>query len=447
MNNSEDVTGKRETEMSETPTQAAEKPTQNSGRIHYIDGIRAFAALAVVVLHILQMRGLRLETAGVIPGFDYSGALTSGIVSDVIRVLISLFLNFGTLAVKLFIVISGYTIMISVVKSKDGLPKGGIIGYMKRRIKRIWPPYYAALAISILVILVIPGMSTMTFNRYHDIALPLTTEAVVSHALFIHTWFPQYAQTINTPMWSIAVEEQIYILFPLVLLPFWRRRQGLMMIVSSMVIGWGLMLFLPLEIYHSTRAWFLILFALGATGVSINLSDRPSDKMLREKVPWGPLGIGLLIAWFVAAKIVPKVLGLEDAASSMRIEAFTDVLFGGAWMAFLVHFTEVWKRGIPKRSLLAVFDSKPAVSLGLFSYSIYLMHVPIISVLTMVLMRLGIDGELLYILNFVIGFPLAIGLTYLFHLVFERPFMPQAVKKTPVAASGFQPANQSATGT
>ena len=433
--------------MSETVLQAAEPVAKKkSPRIHYIDGIRAFAALSVVVLHILQMRGLRLETAGIIPGFDYSGALTSGVFSDIIRVLISLFLNFGTLAVKLFIVISGYTIMISVVKSKEGMPKGGIVGYFKRRIKRIWPPYYAALAISILIILVIPGMNELSFNRYHDVALPLTPEAVVSHALFIHTWFPQYAQTINTPMWSIAVEEQIYILFPLVLLPFWRRRQGLLMIVSAMVVGWGPMLFLPLEVYHSTRAWFLILFALGATGVSLNFSDRPREMELRKKIPWGPLGIGLLGLWFVASKIVPKLLGIDDDGSLMRMEAFTDILFGGAWMAFLVHLTEVWKRGIPKRSFLAVFNSRPAVSIGLFSYSIYLMHVPIISVLAMVLMRMGVDGELLYVLLFVIGFPLAIGLTYLFHVVFERPFMPQAAKKEPVTASGFQPANQSATG-
>ncbi|MBE0689258.1 MAG: hypothetical protein IH587_03945 [Anaerolineae bacterium] len=93
-----------------------------------------------------------------------------------------------------------------------------------------------------------------------------------------------------------------------------------------------------------------------------------------------------------------------------------------------------------------MFNSRPAVSIGLFSYSIYLMHVPIISVLAMVLMRMGVDGELLYVLLFVIGFPLAIVLTYLFHIVFERPFMPQAAKKEPVTASGFQPANQSATG-
>ncbi|MCL4248373.1 MAG: acyltransferase [Anaerolineae bacterium] len=432
--------------MAEATTHAAEPPTKNNGRIHYIDGVRAFAALAVVVLHILQMRGLRLETAGVIPGFDYSGALTDGAVSDILRIMIAVFLNLGTLAVKVFIVISGYTIMISVVKSKDGMPKGGLKGYMQRRIKRIWPPYYAALAISILIILLIPGMNELSFNRYHDVALPLSLEAVVSHALFIHTWFPQYAQTINTPMWSIAVEEQIYILFPLVLLPFWRSRNSLFMLLSAMVVGWLPMLFLPLETYHSTRAWFLILFALGATGVSINFSNRPQEIKLRERIPWAPLGIGLLGAWFVATKIAPRLLGIDDTHSLMRLEAFTDILFGGAWMAFFIHLTEVWKVGIPKRSFLAVFNSRPAVTLGLFSYSIYLMHVPILSVLTMVLMRMGVDGELLYILLFVIGFPLAIGLTYLFHLAFERPFMPQAAKQLPAAASGFQPANQSATG-
>ncbi|MBE0689063.1 MAG: acyltransferase, partial [Anaerolineae bacterium] len=272
--------------MPETIKAAGESASKN-GRIHYIDGIRAFGALAVVVVHILQMRGLRLETAGVIPGFDYSGALGSGVVGDIIRMTFPVFLNLGSLALKLFIVVSGYTIMFPVVKSKDGLPKGGIKGYVQRRIKRIWPPYYAALAISILIILVVPGMNELTFNRYHDIALPLTPDAVLTHVFFIHTWFPQYAQTINTPMWSIAVEEQIYILFPLVLLPFWRNRNSLLMIGSAMVVAWLPMLFLPLETYHSTRAWFLILFAFGAAGISLNFSNRPREMWLRKKIPWG----------------------------------------------------------------------------------------------------------------------------------------------------------------
>jgi len=423
------------------PTGAAPQAANKNGRIHYIDGIRAFGALAVVIVHILQMRGLRLETAGVIPGFDYSGALGSGLGADLIRMVFPIFLNLGSLALKLFIVVSGYTIMFPVVKSKDGLPKGGIKGYIQRRIKRIWPPYYAALAISILVILLIPGMNTLTFNRYHDIALPLSPEAVLTHALFIHTWFPQYAQTINTPMWSIAVEEQIYILFPLVLLPFWRHRNSVLMIVSAMVVAWVPMLVLPLEVYHSTRAWFLILFAFGAAGISLNYSNRPREMMLRKKMPWGWLAIGLLGAWFIAAKVAPKLLGFDDPASLMRLEAFTDVLFGGAAMSFLVHSTEVWKVGIPKWSIVGILNWKPAVRLGLFSYSLYLLHVPILSMLTVLLLNMGFDGELFYVVLFITGIPLAIGLTYLFHIVFERPFMPQAAQKSSSARPTLQPAN------
>ncbi|MCA9903759.1 MAG: acyltransferase [Anaerolineae bacterium] len=427
-----------------TSTPAPAQSSAKNGRIHYIDGIRAFGALAVVIVHILQMRGLRLETAGIIPGFDYSGALGDGLGADLIRMAFPIFLNLGSLALKLFIVVSGYTIMFPVVKSLDGLPKGGIKGYVKRRVRRIWPPYYAALAISILIILIVPGMNTLTYNRYHDIALPLTPEAILTHAFFIHTWFPQYAQTINTPMWSIAVEEQIYILFPLVLLPFWRNRNSALMIISAMVVAWLPMLFLPLETYHSTRAWFLILFAFGAAGVSINFSDRPREMALRKKIPWGWLSIGLMGLWFAAAKIAPKLIGLDDTASLMRLEAFSDVFFGGAAMAFLIHSTEVWKVGIPKWSIVGVLNWRPAVKLGLFSYSVYLMHVPLLSLMTMVLVQMGLGGEMFYVVLLVIGIPLVIGLTYLFHLIFERPFMPQAARHAPPPQPNLRPAKSAA---
>jgi peptidoglycan/LPS O-acetylase OafA/YrhL len=413
--------------MASTPPQLT--PTR-SERIHYIDGIRAFAALSVVVLHILQMRGLRLETTGLIPGFDYSGGLTDGLISNLIGMLTTVFLNLGTMAVELFIVISGYTIMMSIVRSKDGLPKGGIRGYMKRRIRRIWPPYYAALLLSIAVIVLVPGMRELSFDRYHDIQLPLTAENIASHALFIHNWIPDHSLKINAPLWTIAVEEQIYLLFPFVLLPFWRRMQGGLMIASAAVVGFLPMLFLPFEVYHASHMWYLVLFSLGATGVSINFSNRPRESIARERVPWGLAGILVLGVWFGITKLGSRLLGLDDDML-FRLEPLTDIIFGGAMACFLVHLTETWKRGKPRVSFLAVFDSRPAVTLGIFSYSIYLMHAPVLSVFTQFLRGMGIDGEPLYIVLLVVGIPLAVAATYLFHLVFERPFMPQGARQLP----------------
>jgi peptidoglycan/LPS O-acetylase OafA/YrhL len=413
--------------MASTPPQLT--PTRGD-RIHYIDGIRAFAALAVVVLHVLQMRGLRLETTGLIPGFDYSGSLTESLFSDLIRMLTTVFLNVGTMAVELFIVISGYTIMMSIVRSKDGLPKGGIRGYMKRRIKRIWPPYYAALIISIAIILFVPGMGTPFNNRYHDLHLPLTLENAATHALFIHNWFPEHSLKINAPLWTIAVEEQIYLLFPFVLLPFWRRMQGGLMIVSAAVIGFLPMLVLPYEVYHSSHLWYLVLFSLGATGVSINFSGRPRESIVRDRVPWALVGVIILGIWLGITKLSGRLLGLSDD-TLFRLEPLTDIVFGGAMACFMVHLTETWKRGKPRLSFLAVFDSRPAVMLGIFSYSIYLMHAPVLALTTRFLRGLGIDGEPLYVFLIVLGIPLVIIVTYAFHLVFERPFMPPGARKLP----------------
>jgi peptidoglycan/LPS O-acetylase OafA/YrhL len=376
------------------------------------------------------MRGLRLENLGLPLNFDYSGGLTDNLFSDIVHVLTALFLNVGTLAVELFIVISGYTIMMSIVRSKDGLPKGGVRGYMKRRIKRIWPPYYAALILSIAIILLVPGMGEPSNDRYHDLHLPLTFENVLTHALFIHNWVPSHSLQINAPLWTIAVEEQIYLLFPFLLLPFWRRQQGGRMIVSAMLIGWLPMLVLPFEVYHSSHVWYLILFALGATGVSINFSNRPREALVRNRVPWGLAGVAILVIWVGITKVAPRLLGLGDSFAH-NTEPVTDVIFGGAMACFLVHLTETWKRGKPRFSFLAVFDSRPAIRLGVFSYSIYLMHAPVLSLLTQFLRSAGIDNEALYVLLLMVGVPLVIAVTYLFHLIFERPFMPQAARQIP----------------
>jgi peptidoglycan/LPS O-acetylase OafA/YrhL len=62
--------------------------------------------------------------------------------------------------------------------------------------------------------------------------------------------------------------------------------------------------------------------------------------------------------------------------------------------------------------------------LGTFSYSLYLMHVPVLTVVTLVGISLGITSIPAYLFMVAVGIPLALIFTYLFHLIFERPFMP-----------------------
>jgi peptidoglycan/LPS O-acetylase OafA/YrhL len=394
-------------------------------RVEYIDGLRAVAALLVVVLHTIQMRGYDLHAAITLPAdlvpSDSGLGQLIWLVYETLGVA-------GLWAVKVFIVISGYTLMMSAAKSVDGQPKGGLRGYFQRRIRRIWPPYYAALALSLAIIFFLPGMN-VEFGGYHDQTIPVTPAGVLTHLTFTHTFDPSVSSQINTPLWTIAVEEQIYILFPFLLLPLWRRFHTLSMIAGAALVPLVVWLVLPYANFLETRAWFMVLFAMGAVGASINFSRRAQDQRWRERLPWLLIAAGSMVIWAVLKFVLPRLLGANTPAGYIT-DPVTDPFFGVAIAALLVRWTELWRRGVPKFSVLAVLDSRPLVFLGVFSYSLYLMHAPFLSVLTQAFRSLGINGDMFFVLMLVVGMPLVVIATYGFHLIFEKPFMPAAAKQS-----------------
>lgn len=384
-------------------------------------------------------------------GYDLHAVITlpadlvpsTSALGQVIRLIYETIGTAGLWAVKIFIVISGYTLMMSAAKSVDGQPKGGLRGYFQRRIRRIWPPYYAALAVSLAIIFFVPGMNE-EFGSYHDQTIPVTPAGVLTHLTFTHTFDPSVSSQINTPLWTIAVEEQIYILFPFLLLPLWRRFHTLSMIVGAALVPLLVWLVVPYANFLEMRPWFMVLFAVGAVGASISFSSRAQDKRWRERVPWLLVAGAGMVVWAGLKFALPRLLG-ANAPAGYITDPVTDTFFAVAIAALLVRWTELWRRGIPKFSVLAVLDSRPLVFLGVFSYSLYLMHAPILSVLTQAFRSLSINGDLFFVLILAVGIPLVVIASYGFHLIFEKPFMPAAAKKLQprrpaVAEAGVKPA-------
>ncbi len=404
-------------------TTAHVKAEKKGGRIDYIDGIRALAALAVVFLHAFQMRGYGLESVvplapDLVPSDTTLGTLLA-LLYDVGG-------SLGLYAVKVFIVISGYTLMLGAAKSADGMPKGGLKGYFKRRIRRIWPPYYAALGLSLAIIFLLPGMNT-EFGGYLDQHIPVTWDGVVAHLFFLQNLTPEWSFQINMPLWTIAVEEQIYIIFPFLLLPLWRRYPSFVLVAAAVVVPLAGALLLPYVNFLEIRPWFLILFGFGAWGASISFSKRPQDMRWLERVPWVPVAIGFLVVWAGLKVALPRLLG-ANAPAGYITDPVTDPFLAGAVASMLVHWTAVWKRGIPKYSIVALLNSRLLVKIGIFSYSLYLMHAPFQTVLTNILRSWGVNNDLFFILMLVPGIPIIVGMAYVFHIVFERPFMPPAAR-------------------
>jgi len=87
-------------------------------------------------------------------------------------------------------------------------------------------------------------------------------------------------------------------------------------------------------------------------------------------------------------------------------------------------------------ALLRFLASRRMVALGLFSYSLYLIHEPILRVLAVWLHQVVASPVLVMVLEAVIGVPLVVALAFAFSLVFERPFRSSSTPAVPAGSSG-----------
>ncbi|MEO8391910.1 MAG: acyltransferase [Chloroflexota bacterium] len=386
--------------------------TSSRIRIDYLDSLRGLAALSVVFLHCFEMLGMGLTQ---IMGIPTDARLTGSAIDRLLTTFYWTVVRQGSWAVDLFIVLSGYSLMLAVARSSDGKPSGGVIAYFKRRIRRIWPPYYAALIISILLILLIPALNTKSGGIW-DLAIPITPASVVSHFLFIHYLNPDWFNGINPPLWTIGIEETIYVLFPLLFLPFWRRFGSLGMVLVGLVLSAAICIAFPVLI--GARPWYLALFALGATGASIGFSSR--ERSWQYRLPWLKIGVVALVVFVAFIELSQRVdfhLGnLEWPLSSFVLDV--------GIVCLLIHYTEQWKQGSSFTFVLKVLHMPPLTWLGKFSYSLYLIHAPIVALVAVLCRRLGLYSLPAYGFMVLVGIPASIAGAYLFHQLIERHFMP-----------------------
>src|SRR5688572_21640645 len=101
--------------MSTLASNTTEATPKSSTRIDYLDGIRGLAALAVICVHVFEAFGLDMEWAGIFS----DGRLTDAGLDRLIPILKGIS-HYGAYAVEIFLVISGYSLMLAIAKSKMG---------------------------------------------------------------------------------------------------------------------------------------------------------------------------------------------------------------------------------------------------------------------------------------------------------------------------------------
>jgi peptidoglycan/LPS O-acetylase OafA/YrhL len=319
-----------------TLTPAEPKPRTSSPALHSsfrpdIEGLRAVAILMVVCFHtgISSIRG-------------------------------------GFVGVDVFFVLSGYLITELLVKEVQHTGNVDFARFYARRIRRLLPAALLMLVCTLLVAFAV--LSPIEIVRIAKSAI--ATATYTSNAWFVLQSTDYFSAGVDTnPLlhtWSLAVEEQFYLVWPLLVLLCMKGRGssrktivGVLSLVTILSFAAGVWLTHTLQPFAffgtPTRAWE---FAAG--GLATLLQDSPALRVFRHAAAW--LGAALLLvsaAWLTSTRGYPGVFAVMPVSGTVM------VLIAG-------------KLTPSQTGLFALLGSRLFQALGRLSYSWYLWHWPVL---------------------------------------------------------------------
>jgi len=298
------------------------------GKRPALDGIRGIAIVLVMCAH-LGLRGFR---AG------------------------------GTSGVTLFFVLSGFLITSLLVEEQRETSHLDVRAFYLRRALRLLP----ALALLILVVALHKALASRFSEIPYDAAPGHLSEMVLSSSFYAANWSRAYGHTLGhlSHLWSLAIEEQFYLVWPAVLLVLAPARSGRRWKAAMLVTGVAAFVSLTLR------------FALWGGAGSIDRVYFGTDTNAVS------LLVGCLLAlWLTAEKRLPapRLFGLVGLAALVLATWDGSVEFTFTWGPTLAGLGGVgliaWAvtRGMESR----ILTTRPLRHLGRLSYGLYLWHVPI----------------------------------------------------------------------
>ena len=361
---------------------AAAATSVPADRLEFVDGIRGVAAALVVVHHL--------------PTFVAAPAFVAA-------------MSLGNPWVAIFITLSGFCLYLPAAKRERVEMPRPFGEFMSRRARRIVPPWYASLVFCTLIGL---GLRTVHY-RFADAFVPQNVWDVLTHLTLTHS-LTRYSGSINGPGYTLGTEWQLYLMmFGFV----WLARR----------FGW-----LPLI---GTVA---LLTAFPFPGVAGNLLQKVLNPTFTVPFLLGMAGARLARRPFLFA-------GRLSPAAEPALFALIALLSLAGYLVVNPHNHEIacWLAGLataagcvfmarrPRSRVARAFGSRAGRTLGSFSYSLYLTHLPLLALIAAFSGADAVNGAApagAFYTRFVPALPLVFGFAYGFYLLFERPFLNAAPK-------------------
>ncbi|SHM39223.1 acyltransferase family protein [Cryptosporangium aurantiacum] len=334
--------------------------TRAGGHLDVLDGVRALAAFAVVATH---------------AGFQTGRAVEGFFAPFLAR------LDFG---VTLFFLLSGFLLYRPFVEAAVDLrPRPESKAFLLRRFARIFPAYWALLALTMLIR---PWEHSTGFTIQRT-----TWTDWLEYATLTHIYFGDNPHQALTHIWSLVVEMSFYLALPLIAAVSLKgRRPRRIMRRQTIALGvllaigplWGLVIHqipvlrdqLALQWLPAYLDWFALGMILACLPSAASVGAWPRLRKLAEDLATAP-GTCWIIAGILFALSMTPVAGpytLEAATTSQWIAKH--LLYGATAFFMLLPLVSPAPAGGRTHPLRAVLTDKRVRWLGEISYGVFLFH-------------------------------------------------------------------------
>ena len=321
-------------ELSSTPRRAF------GGHMPALDGVRGLAILAVLLYHFVAQTTATNRFEGAV----------------------NWILGFGFLGVDLFFILSGFLITGILYDSRTDRRYFG--NFYMRRVLRIFPLYYGVLVVVFFVVPLIPALRSSEIAGLRQYQAWAWLYAVNVYLSIKGAWVLSYIEH----FWSLAVEEHFYFVWPLVVWLLGARPRVLMRVALAIAVAaYGGRVLASLAGVSGVTTTVLTPYQLDALALggflAVCLRQPGGGHALKRAI--GPMALVGLVIVLVQAGLHSITGTGVSVLRAMRTGAF-HLLFASLLLVALL---------APASSLLSrFFRSRAMVSLGKYSYGLYVYH-------------------------------------------------------------------------
>ena len=345
---------------------------KNENRYAFADGLRGLAALWVVFYHLFH--GDHINQLS-----QFLGKTISTIVFE-----------YGNLGVPIFFVLSGFVMAVTTNNKHIGMPQ--FKNFFLRRLVRISPPYYFSIAITLIL------LAVKIHYVDHAGVFPSLSN-IAAHFLYLQG-FLNYKQ-INVVYWTLCYEIQFYLIFGFIMFLASKfednSRQQFSILISSTLIG--------------------LIWLFWSSDENHSLIYLYSQEHLLFINYWYAFSAGALVGWLISKKNSFEIYAVLFCVSILIISAYKQDIFAltSAITSISLYFA------LKKNKMCTWLSFKWLQTLGLISYSLYLIHNSVTGISARLVRKFLDNGVLTDFIVLAFTIVSCLLLSYLMYLIIERP--------------------------